>query len=100
MPVGEHSEIGAMNKLAAVHATPCHRTSGVYRRFEAGRMSRVVGERPESCFHELNQHPCDLWQCVENWIARLDLTDQRRRLLELARWRQDQCLAQTVLRQL
>ena len=89
-----------MNKLAAVPATRCPRTSGVYQRFESGRMSRVVGERQESCFHELNQPPCDLWQCVESWIARLDLTDQRRRLLELARWRQDKCLAQTVLGQL
>jgi len=90
-----------MSKLAAaVPPTRCPRSRGVYRRFEAGQTNAIFGERPQSCFQEPDQHPCDLWQCVEHWIARLDLTDQRRRLLELARWRRDKCLAQTVLQQL
>ncbi len=42
----------------------------------------------------------NLWQHVANWIAQLPPGDPRRRLLELARLRQDARLADAVLRHL
>jgi len=42
----------------------------------------------------------NLWQHVANWIAQLAPGDPRRRLLELAKLRQDARLADAVLRHL
>ena len=91
----------SMSKLGvATSQSHCPRTSGVHRRLDPTRMSTTQDEVSATCRQKPNQGPCDLWQCVEHWLARLDSTDQRRRLLEMAQWRQDVTLAQSILRQL